>query len=370
LLQIAPLDRKVVVPEWVRIGIILSFVFVFLIAIELLAEALQLLSKDYLHDIILAISNPFVGLFIGLLVSALLQSSSAVTSLTVVFVASGTLPLSHAIPVVIGANIGTTITCIIVAFGHITSKKEFKRAITTALTHNLFNISSALILFPLEYVTNVLSKTASYLSHFLIVELNLGKIAWLDLTVAPIAKYLYDWLSGFYFLLPLGFAIILLLFSIRAFTKLSKQVVSPNETKLETVIFGTPLKALFSGMLITAAIRSSSVTTSLAIPLAAANRLSIINAFHFIMGANLGTTVTALLAALSKSEVALSIALVHLLFNIFGVILFTPFAPLRNLLIASARTLGRWSFEHRLIGFLYLLVVFFLLPFFLILLTK
>jgi sodium-dependent phosphate cotransporter len=88
------------------------------------------------------------------------------------------------------------------------------------------------------------------------------------------------------------------------------------------------------------------------------------------MGANIGTTITALLAALSKSEVALSIALVHLLFNVFGVIVFFPFPYLRNLLIWFAKFLGKWSFEYRLIGFIYLLFIFFLLPFLLILLTK
>ncbi len=369
----ANLYKRNIFPEllrkWLRIGMIILFIFVFLVAIELLGESMQLISKDNFQHHLSAINNPFVGLFIGLLIAALLQSSSAVTSLTVAFVASGTLSLANAIPVVMGANVGTTITCIIVALGHITSKKEFKRAIAAALTHNLFNIFIALILFPLEYVSHILSKTASFLAHVLTFKLNLGHINLLDLSILPIAKWLAG-LATYSLFLPIGLAIVLILISIRAFSKISQQLISPTESKLESLIFGTPLKALVSGTLITAAIRSSSVTTSLVIPLAAANRLTVLNAFCFIMGANIGTTVTALLAALSKSEIALSIALVHLLFNLFGVILFFPLPFMRNIVIWCAKKLGTWSFEYRLIGFIYLLLIFFLLPFLLILLTK
>jgi sodium-dependent phosphate cotransporter len=88
------------------------------------------------------------------------------------------------------------------------------------------------------------------------------------------------------------------------------------------------------------------------------------------MGANVGTTITALLAAFSKSEQALSIALVHLLFNLFGVLLFFPFPFLRNLVIEAAKFLGKLAYENRIIGFIYLLLMFFVLPFLLILATK
>ncbi len=368
-MAISFLDKNLIIPYWLRFAMIVFFVFIFLVAIELLGESLQWLGKENFKDILYAMNNPFIGLFIGLLVAALLQSSSAVTSLTVAFVASNTLTLNNAIPVVMGANIGTTITCIIVALGYVTSKKEFKRAITAALSHNLFNIFITIILFPLEYFTNILSKSAIFLANVLSTNLDLGHINWLDFMVIPVAKLLYG-LAIYSWFLPVGLALILLLISIRAFTKLSQKVFSPSESKLVNLVFGTPLKALISGTLTTVAIRSSSVTTSLVVPLTASNRLSIVNAFCFIMGANVGTTVTALLAALSKSEIALSIALVHLLFNLFGVLVFFPLPFLRNLLIWCAKILGRWSFEYRLIGFVYLLFIFFLFPFLLILLTK
>jgi sodium-dependent phosphate cotransporter len=354
---------------WLRVVLIVLLLFVFLVAIELLGESLAWLGKANLQETLYAMDNAFVGLFIGLLLTALLQSSSTITAMTVAFVASGMLTISNAIPVIMGANIGTTITCIIVAFGHITRKKEFKRGIAAALTHNLFNIFTTIILFPLEYFTGALSKSALWLAAQLSSRLDLGHIGFLDITISPIAKWLMTLCQGYHFL-PIGMAVVLLLLSIRGFTKLSHAIVSRDKSKIETLLFGTPLKSLFWGTIITAAIRSSSATTSIVVPLVAANRITIQNAFCFIMGANIGTTVTAILAALSKSEAALSIALVHLLFNVFGALLFFPFAPLQNFAIFCAKTLGKWSFEYRLIGFMYLLFIFFVLPFVLILLTK
>jgi solute carrier family 34 (sodium-dependent phosphate cotransporter) len=354
---------------WLRLVLIVLLLFVFLVATELLGESLAWIGKANFQETLYAMDNAFVGLFIGLLLTALLQSSSTVTAMTVAFVASGMLTINNAIPVIMGANIGTTITCIIVALGHITRKKEFKRGIAAALTHNFFNIFTTIVLFPLEYFTGALSKSALWLAAQLSSRLDLGHIGILDITISPIAKWLLKLCEGYHFL-SVGIAVLLLLISVRGFTKLSQAMVSRDKSKIETLLFGTPLKSLLWGTIITAAIRSSSATTSIVVPLVAANRITIQNAFCFIMGANIGTTVTAILAALSKSEAALSIALVHLLFNVFGALLFFPFAPLQNLAILCAKTLGKWSFEYRLIGFLYLLFIFFVLPFVLILLTK
>ncbi len=356
-------------PYWLRIVAIFLLVFVFLVAIELLGESLAWLGKANFQETLYVMNNAFVGLFVGLLLTALLQSSSTVTSMTVAFVGAGMLSLDHAIPVVMGANIGTTLTCIIVAFGHITRKKEFKRGITAALTHNFFNIFTALLLLPIEFFTQALSKTSLWLATQLSATFNLTNISWLDFTVAPIAHWIANLCNGYNFL-SVGIAVVLLLLSIRGFTKLSHAIFSQDETKIEKLLFATPFKALCWGTLITATVRSSSATTSLVVPLAATQRITLQNAFCFIMGANVGTTVTALLAALSKSEVAMSIALSHLLFNLLGVLIFFPFPRLQEFVINAAKLLGKLSLTYRLIGFIYLLVIFFILPFVLILLTK
>jgi solute carrier family 34 (sodium-dependent phosphate cotransporter) len=359
--------RPIWLPYWLRVLAIFLLVFIFLVAIELLGEALVGLGKSNFQETLYAINNVFVGLFIGLLLTAILQSSSTVTSMTVAFVASGMLNLTHAIPIIMGANIGTTVTCIVVALGHITRKKEFKRGIATALSHNFFNIFITIILLPLEYFTHTLQHFSLWLAQHL--STSLANFAFLNLTIAPLAKWIANLCEG-YDGLAACLAVVLLLLSIRGFTKLSHATFSAKEAKLEALLFGSPIKALLSGIFITATIRSSSVTTSLVVPLAATQRITINNAFCFIMGANVGTTVTALLAALSQSETALSIALVHVLFNVFGVLLLFPFPYLQNIILICSKTLGKWSYEHRLIGFIYLLLIFFVLPFVLILITR
>ncbi|MBK8291849.1 MAG: Na/Pi symporter [Flammeovirgaceae bacterium] len=86
--------------------------------------SLQHLGKDAADIILLATSNPFTGLFIGLLVTALMQSSSATTAMTVALIASGSISLHGAVPIIMGANVGTTITSTIVSLGFITKKKN------------------------------------------------------------------------------------------------------------------------------------------------------------------------------------------------------------------------------------------------------
>ncbi|MFN7259310.1 MAG: Na/Pi symporter, partial [Cyclobacteriaceae bacterium] len=108
---------------------ILAALLVFLFSLDLMIASLQQLGKVATETILLATSNPFTGLFIGLLVTAIIQSSSATTSMVVALVASGSISLQAAIPIIMGANIGTTITSTIVSLGFITKKKEFRRAV-------------------------------------------------------------------------------------------------------------------------------------------------------------------------------------------------------------------------------------------------
>jgi sodium-dependent phosphate cotransporter len=104
--------------------------------------------------------------------------------------------------------------------------------------------------------------------------------------------------------------------------------------------------------------------------LVAANKLSIKKAFPFVMGANIGTTITALIASVSKSEAALSIALAHVLFNIVGVLIFFPIPAVRNIPVHLARYLGSLTVRNRLVGLVYIMLTFFLIPFILIYLSN
>ncbi|MCA6433948.1 MAG: Na/Pi cotransporter family protein, partial [Cytophagales bacterium] len=136
---------------------ILAALLVFLFSLDLMIASLQQLGKVATETILLATSNPFTGLFIGLLVTAIIQSSSATTSMVVALVASGSISLQAAIPIIMGANIGTTITSTIVSLGFITKKKEFRRAVAAGTYHDFFNILTTVILFPLEYYFGFLS---------------------------------------------------------------------------------------------------------------------------------------------------------------------------------------------------------------------
>jgi sodium-dependent phosphate cotransporter len=110
-------------------------------------------------------------------------------------------------------------------------------------------------------------------------------------------------------------------------------------------------------------VQSSSITTSLIVPLAGAGVLSLRQIFPYTLGANIGTTATALLAALSLNVTALVTAFAHLIFNIFGILIIYPIPFIRNIPIKLAETLAEYSIKNRLIPFAYLLIVFIVIPF-------
>lgn len=353
----------------VLIGQLLLLIFAFLLALQLLILAFDLLGQRQVEQIIVATSNPFINLFIGLLATAIIQSSSTVTSLTVAAVAANTLSLESAVFIVMGANIGTTVTSTLASVSHVSHRKEFRKAIAAATLHDFFNIFTTLIMFPLEYYFGLLSSLAGTLSG-LIQGGTPGNIHQVSTPLGrmfdPITKVLHVFL-GNNSVITLILATILLFIAVRTISYLLKPKWEGQKSKvLERSLFGHPAKALLSGTVITGVMQSSSVVSTLVVPMVASNKLSLRKIFPFIMGANLGTTFTALFAAFSKSETALSIALAHILFNIIGVLLFFPATPLRNLPIWFARRLGQATLRNRMYGFAYIILTFFVVPFFLI----
>jgi sodium-dependent phosphate cotransporter len=379
-LSLAPHSQSV--PHIVgQVAAVIGIFFVFLLSIEIMVGTLRLFSHQAAQEVFALTNNPFVSIFIGLLVTSIVQSSSTTTSLTVALVASDTLQISQAVPIILGANVGTTLTSTLVSLGHISSKKEFRRAIAAGSLHDLFNICALIIIFPIEYYTHFLSKGAEILLHHLPIAANDDP----NLEGNYLVRHLSNWIveSGkdYPFLLLLC-AISFLFFSLRSFAKILersmfKQGIHSKKIKAETqegqegsslltLLFGNKWKSFFSGLLLTSAIQSSSVTTSLIVPLVAKGRVNLPVAFPFIIGANIGTTITGLLAALFKSETALVIAFVHILFNVFGglIFLFMPF--LKMLPLYFSEKLGELAQKNRLFGFVYILVIFFILPFLLI----
>jgi solute carrier family 34 (sodium-dependent phosphate cotransporter) len=351
---------------------ILAALLVFLFSLDLMIASLQQLGSVATETILLATSNPFTGLFIGLLVTAIIQSSSATTSMVVALVASGSITLPAAVPIIMGANIGTTITSTIVSLGFITKKKEFRRAVAAGTYHDFFNILTTIILFPLEYYFGFLSGMARNIATKFFHEptgaVNVdfsflgGRFEWIITNLKETIN------NGFL----LGLLSIVLLFgSILFFRKVITHILGfGTPEKFQRFFFRNTLKSFAWGLLTTAAIRSSTVTTSLVVPLVAKKVVRLKSAVPFILGANIGTTITAFIAATFNSNAAISIAIAHFLFNLFGVLIFLPIPFVKDIPLKLANGLGRLTLRYRLVGFSYLLFTFFFIPFLLIYLSK
>ena len=169
-------------------------------------------------------------------------------------------------------------------------------------------------------------------------------------------------------------AIVIVLFSVAAiFTALTFIVKTMRRllaTRVEIALsraFKMPaIVAMLLGALMTMAVQSSSITTSLLVPLAGAGVITLQQAFPLTLGANIGTTVTALLASMAASganaQAGLTIALVHLLFNLSGTLLIYPFPPIRRIPLLMAEKLADFSVRRRRWAIIYVLIVFFGLP--------
>jgi len=118
-------------------------------------------------------------------------------------------------------------------------------------------------------------------------------------------------------------------------------------------------------MVLTATVQSSSVTTSMIVPLAGAGILTLAQVYPYTLGANVGTTITALLASLAVTnnfKAAVAVALSHFLFNVFGICAITAFRPIRVLPMRLAEALANASRRRRWLPVVYVLVAFFLVP--------
>ena len=358
---------------WTNVRIVLAIAgafVLFLFALDLMTSSLQHMGKNVAETILLATSNPFTGLFIGLLITAMLQSSSTTTSLVVALVASGSITLQSAIPIIMGANIGTTITSTIVSLSFINKKKEFRRAVAAGTYHDFFNILTATVLFPLEYYYGFLSSLSAWITSFFFSPVAApvqNKISHFWVGFSPVIEFLIQEMPSPFFLAFI--ALVLLFSSILIFRRLISNLLKAKSPEQFGRFFPkNQFKSFLWGLLTTAAIRSSTITTSVVVPIVAKKIANLKQAGPFIMGANVGTTITAFIAATLNANTApaISIAIAHFLFNFIGVLLFFPVPVMRRLPMALAEGLGKLALKYRLVGFVYILVTFFFLPFTLI----
>ncbi len=347
-------------PPVVRILLFALGLYVFLLSIELLGEGFKGLGAGFAHTLFSLTAVPLAGLFVGILATAICQSSSSTTSIVVGLVACGSLDISHAIPVVMGANIGTTVTNTLVSFAHVTRRQEFERAFPAAIMHDIFNILTVALLLPLETATGVLARSSGWLARSFTGVGGLEFASPLRLVTAP-ARDGIGRLVGGVPLVELALALVLLFGALKLMVDMIRSLTSRRlEVVVDKYLFGSALRAFLIGLFFTAIVQSSSVTMSIAVPLAGAGLLTLRQMFPYALGANIGTTVTSLLAALvTGSPAAVQVAFAHTLFNAFGTVVWYP---LRIVPLTLARWVGGFCARHRVIAVVYVLVVFFAIP--------
>ncbi|KAK5897142.1 hypothetical protein CesoFtcFv8_010230 [Champsocephalus esox] len=420
-----------------KIPLLLILLFLFVCSLDTLSSAFQLAGGKVAGDIFqdnAVLSNPVAGLVVGILVTVLVQSSSTSTSIVVSLVASGLLEVRSAVPIIMGSNIGTSVTNTLVAMMQAAERNEFKRAFAGATIHDCFNWLSVLVLLPLEVASGFITKLSLLLvSSFklhpgeeapellkvitepvtkLIIQLDKCVITGIamgnedmrnrslvkewcqtdlvmstgnvstancgsrhDLSQSPlkcthlfVSTGLSDLTVG---LILLAGSMAVLCTCLLLLVKLLNSLLKGQVAKVIHKVINTDLPypcgwlsgymAMFVGAGITFVVQSSSVFTSALTPLIGIGVISLERAYPLTLGSNIGTTATALLAALAspgnKLAAAIQIALCHLFFNVFGIMLWYPL-PFTRLPIRMARVLGERTAKYRWFAVLYLLLCF------------
>ncbi|XP_055368522.1 sodium-dependent phosphate transport protein 2A [Betta splendens] len=420
-----------------KIPLLFVLLFLFVCSLDTLSSAFQLAGGKVAGDIFqdnAVLSNPVAGLVVGILVTVLVQSSSTSTSIIVSLVASGLLEVRSAVPVIMGSNIGTSVTNTIVAMMQAAERSEFERAFAGATVHDCFNWLSVLALLPLEVVSGLMTglshrlvtcfslrpgeeapemlkvitepvtKRIIQLDKCVITGLALGNEAmrnrslvkeWCqtDLVMSNVStsscgpvssqpsmkcRHLFvstqlsDLAVG---LILLAASLAVLCTCLLLLVKLLNSILKGQVAKVIHKVINTDLPypfgwlagymAMLVGAGVTFLVQSSSVFTSAMTPLVGIGVISLERAYPLTLGSNIGTTATALLAALAspgnKLAAAIQIALCHLFFNVFGILLWYPL-PFTRLPIRMSRVLGERTAKYRWFAVFYLLVCFLLLP--------
>ncbi|KLV07148.1 sodium:phosphate symporter [Photobacterium aquae] len=351
---------------------LLVMLYLLLVSVSMIGSGFKWAVGEQAKELFAFASNPVAGLMIGIVGTALIQSSSTVTAIIVGLVAGG-LPVGTAIPMVMGANIGTTVTNTLVSLGHARCKEEFRRAFSCATVHDFFNLLAVFIFLPLEMMTGLLAKLSGWLVSPLLQTNDLSMKSFNF--IKPLTQPAVNSVKSLFEVFPTSwggvalviFGIVTVIASITVMGKLMKTLmVGKARTVLNNAIGRGPLHGITSGMLVTILVQSSSTTTSLVVPLVGSNVLSVRQVYPFTLGANIGTCITALLAATAvvggNAAFALQIALVHLLFNCISILFIFGIPVLRELPLKCADTLGGYAAKSKWAVVAYLSMIFVVLP--------
>uniref|UniRef100_A0A8C1GF32 Solute carrier family 34 member 2a n=1 Tax=Cyprinus carpio TaxID=7962 RepID=A0A8C1GF32_CYPCA len=391
------------------------------------------------------LSNPLAGLVIGMLVTLLVQSSSTSSSIVVTMVSSGLLEVSTAVPIIMGTNIGTSVTNTFVAMTQVGDRNKFRRAFAGATVHDFFNWLSVLVLLPLEVATGYLVKLTDLIVKSFNIQSGENAPALLNVITDPLTQSIIELdetvISGIAVgdpeaknkslikvwcqtasnttiqnvtasncsnfpcwelknvteitnikkcnhifvntnLSDLAVGLILLACSllilctcliliVKLLNSMLKGQVAVVINKIMNTDFPFPFAwltgyiAIVVGAGMTFIVQSSSVFTSAITPLVGIGVIKLERAYPLSLGSNIGTTTTAILAAMAspveKLGNSLQIALVHLFFNLSGIVLWYPI-PFTRLPIRMAKALGQLTAQYRWFSGFYIIACFFAFP--------
>jgi sodium-dependent phosphate cotransporter len=354
-----------------RSTLVVALLYLFLTGVELLSGGFKTMGAGFVDGLFEGVSNPLGGLFVGLLATVLVQSSSVSTSVIVGLVASGVVGADEAVPMIMGANLGTTVTNTLASLGHMRRDMEFRRAFAAATVHDFFNILAVIVFLPLELATGYLSSTAGWITEQVIGSSGAEFNSPLKAAVKMPAGWVKDllsgvgaggnWMGGLMILIGLAFIFLALAYITRNMRLLVADRVEAAINR--TLGAGSGFVAILLGAIITVSVQSSSITTSVLVPLAASGVLTLENIYPVTLGANVGTTVTALMAALATGNpAAVTVAVVHTLFNLSGIALFYPIRALRRIPLRLAAGLADVAAKRRGTAIIYAVGVFVVVP--------
>ncbi|MCZ6611489.1 MAG: Na/Pi symporter [Planctomycetota bacterium] len=363
--------------------------YFFLAAINVMGSGLKTLAKmpgtgQRIEELFNAAENPFVPLLVSLLVTAIFQSSSFTTSLIITLTAAGVLQVDAAVFAVMGANIGTSVTGILVSLGSWRIRHQFQRGFTAALVHDIFNLLAVAVLFPIEWMFAPLAKSAGFVAGIVGFQTQGKPTSPINVITKPVvstvesaAQQVFSsptWAASAVAILGLVLLLVSLVFLVK---NLKGALLRRIEGLFRTVFFRNDLVAGSVGAVTTVLVQSSSVTTSLIVPLAAAGAVKLRQVFPFVLGANLGTTVTGIIAALAivddpatavnEKAVAATVAISHVLFNLTGIAIWYP---LKVVPMTIAQWYGGLAARSRGYAILFLVILFFVVPIMGILITR
>ncbi|GLD94047.1 hypothetical protein PINS_up024014 [Pythium insidiosum] len=338
--------------------------------------------------------NPIAGLMVGTITTALIHSSSTVTSITVALVGTGALSIRQAVPIVMGANIGTCVTCIMVAFGQVGDRVRFERAMAAATVHDMYNIWSVIVLFPIELLFRPLEKVSVAMSNATATSGDFKSPV--DFIVKPVVEYFIvvdrkkieqiaaakavckpgltlikkgtlkdaGMSDGAVSAIVICIGFVLLVMSLVFLVKmLSKVFLGPTRRIVSRALEFNGYVNILIGTVLTFAVHSSTLVTSTLTPMAGLGVITLEQVYPIVIGANLGTTGTALIAAMVTGKTnSVAIALVHFWFNVWGIFLFYPIPITRQPIYSWSRSLARWSAAWAVSAVLFLAMLFLVIP--------